>query len=158
MTKTKKAVLGGVLLLIGASILGCSKTIDRGHGWRIKETYSPLMEGAPLRSLEIRPSGDWRWKRVEEIVSLWKPLKGHACVVVAVPAPRRGGRTQGEEIWITCDGSQPRLVFQNPDVFYIWGPDGIYAERPRPPDGIRGDLWVTFDTLLERYESEPYDR
>lgn len=147
-------VSSGPLFLLGASILGCSKTIDQGRGWRIREAYSPLMEGSPLKSLEVRPAGAFRWKRTEQIVLLWKPLRGRSCVAVAVPAPRAEGRTQGREIWLTCDGRQPRLVFQNPDVFYIWGPDGIYSEKPGPPDGDRGALWVTFDALLERYESQ----
>ena len=141
------------MLALLSLVWGCSRTIDRGSGWRIKETFSPLMEGAPLKVLEVRGGAWGRWRRTEQLVALWKPLRNRSCVLVAAYAPP-SAKKRGREIWITCDGHQPEMVFQNPGSFYDFGSDGIYEERPWLPDERRGELWASFDSLLDTYDEK----
>jgi len=109
------------------------------------------MEGAASAVLEVRPAGALRWRMAEEIVLLWEPLREGRCVLVAVPPAAASGG--GRRLLITCDGREPRLVFQNPGPFYMLGPDGVYEEkRGESGDGVRGERWASFEELLEEYD------
>jgi len=141
------------MLALLSLVWGCSRTIDRGSGWRIKETFSPLMEGAPLKVLEVRGGAWGRWRRTGQLVALWRPLRNRSCVVVVAYAPPSATK-RGDEIWITCDGHQPERVYQNPGAFFKFGPHGIYEERTWLPEDRPGGRLASFESLLDTYDEK----
>lgn len=110
------------------------------------------MEGAPGIGLEIRASGERHWRRVENVVLLWEPLRERECLAFSAPAPSATGG--GDRVSISCSGRPPQPVFQVPAAFYLWGPDGIYEEGRGENDRVRGVRWVRFDELLRVYDRQ----